>query len=266
MKVTTLILFTLSVFCFFTCTTDTGTVETTVPAPPVESNPAAEGFDMAGSDQRAVAIADSVMKYHGGRQAYDDTRYFKWNFFGARSLTWNKEDQLVRIEVPQNEMIYLLDYSDGKSLTGAVSRNGEEMTNPDSLDVYLTKANSMFINDSYWLVQAFKLKDSGVTLTYVGEQSDPQKDRASEVIQLTFKGVGDTPGNRYRLFVDKATYRINTWQFFRDSGDEDPAMETPYDGYQEYNGLLLSGDRGGRFQLSEITVPDQIEEETFTEF
>lgn len=232
----------------------------------VDANPAAEGFNTTDSDERAIEIADSVMKYAGGRKAYDDARFFKWNFFGARDLTWDKEEQRVRIDVPSQEIVYLLDYSGGDKLTGAVRKGGEEMTDPDSLQLYLQTANSMFINDSYWLVQPFKLKDSGVTLKYMGEQTDPQQSKPSEVLQLTFNEVGDTPGNRYLLFVDKSNYRINTWQFFRNAADTEPSMETAYNGYQDYGGLMLSGDRGGRFQLSNIEVVDELDDSVFTEF
>ncbi|MCP9235158.1 hypothetical protein [Lewinella sp. JB7] len=230
-----------------------------------DENPAAEGFDERGSDAKAIAIADSVVKYHGGRRAYDEARFLKWTFFGVRTLTWDKEEDRVRIEVPEKEMIYLLDYSDD-DLTGAVRKEGVEMTNPNSLAIYLQSANSMWINDSYWLVQPFKLKDSGVTLKYVGEETDPQQKRPSEILELTFNEVGDTPGNRYRLYVDKENYRINTWQFFRSATDEAPAMETPFNGYRDYNGIMLSGDRGGRFQLSDIEVLDEVPESVFTQF
>ncbi len=240
---------------------------TTTTVENLNTNPPAEGFDAAGSDPRAVAIADSVMVHHGGRKAYDDARYISWNFFGARNLVWDKQDDRVRIEMPSQNIVYLLDYSGGsEDLTGAVQKNGEEMTNPDSLKLYLQSANSMFINDSYWLVQPFKLKDSGVTLKYIGEENDPEKSRPSEVIELTFKEVGDTPGNRYRLFVDKENYHINTWQFFRSADDEQPSMSTPFNGYKEYDGLMLSGDRGGRFQLGDISVSNKMDDTVFTEF
>ncbi len=47
------------------------------------ANPAADGFDMAGSDPKAVEIADQVMQAMGGRKAWDNTHYISWNFFGA---------------------------------------------------------------------------------------------------------------------------------------------------------------------------------------
>ncbi len=43
-------------------------------------------------------------------------------------------------------------------------------------------------------------------------------------------------------------------------------METPWNGYLPYNGLVLSGDRGGRFQLSAIGVLDDVAERRFTTF
>ena len=37
-------------------------------------NPPAPGFDLAGSDPRAIAVADQVMERMGGREAWDRTR------------------------------------------------------------------------------------------------------------------------------------------------------------------------------------------------
>jgi hypothetical protein len=228
--------------------------------------PAAEGFNEAGSDPKAIRLADSIVKYHGGWDAYANTRYFSWDFFGARQLSWDKLEKRVRIDQPSQNTVYLLDYSDADNLQGRVRRRGEEVTG-DSLAIFLGRAYSMWINDSYWLVQQYKLKDSGVTLQYGGEvRVDPQASRPSYILDMTFENVGDTPGNRYRLFADKVTYRINTWQFFKDAADEKPAMETPWDGYLPYDGLVLSDDRGGRFQLAPINVSSSMPERVFTEF
>ena len=50
----------------------------------VIENPAAEGFNMEGSDPKAISIADEVMTAMGGRKNWNNTRYITWNFFGAR--------------------------------------------------------------------------------------------------------------------------------------------------------------------------------------
>lgn len=248
--------------------TEEGKLELTAFQLPAEAgeNPAAEGFDRQGSDTKAVAIADSIMKYHGGRAAWDDSRYLQWNFFGMRKHYWDKQERRVRIEIPAQNMVYLLDYSSGKP-AGRVRKLGDELTNPDSLDFYLGQAFSMWINDSYWLVQQFKLKDAGVTLKYVGDaRVDPLMNRPSFMIDQTFSEVGNTPGNRYRLYVDKTNFRINTWEFYRNADDEEPTIQTPWKNYKPYNGIMLSSDRGGRFQLSEIGVSKKMPDRLFEEF
>lgn len=240
-------------------------VETKVLPRGDEPNPAAEGFNAEASDPEAIQVADSIMKYHGGRQAWDDARFIHWNFFGARTLTWDKHESRVRIDVPKDNMVYLLDYSE-EELSGKVRKLGDAVTDPSALQEALSSAYGMFINDAFWLVQQFKLKDAGVTLKMVDEQVDPQAGRPSFVIDQTFEQVGNTPQNRYRLFVDKVTYRINTWQFFRNAEDTEPAIETPWDGYYPHGDLLISTDRGERFQLTEVSVKKKMNEGVFTEF
>ena len=57
-----------------------------------DENPAADGFNAAGSDARAIALADRAMSMMGGREAWDNTRYITWRFFGARTHVWGQVD------------------------------------------------------------------------------------------------------------------------------------------------------------------------------
>lgn len=273
----------LSLLLVVSCNSDSGSSTDTAPAvsakkgktlsisPKVlpnggEPNPHAEGFNQRGSDNLAIGIADSVMKYHGGRNAWDEVRFLQWDFFGARNLSWDKLESRVRIDVPKENAVYLLNYSQPE-LTGRVRVKGNEVKDPEKLAEALRRVHSMFINDAFWLVHQFKLKDSGVTLKFVGEaRVDPQAQRPSYIIDQTFAGVGDTPGNRYRLYVDKVTYRINTWQFYKDAADIVPTIETPWNGYLPHGDILLSGDRGGRYQLNDISVKKTMDESIFEEF
>jgi hypothetical protein len=52
-----------------------------------QKNPPAAGFDEAGSDAKAIQIADMAMEAMGGRKNWDKTRYIAWNFFGNRKLS-----------------------------------------------------------------------------------------------------------------------------------------------------------------------------------
>ena len=87
-------------------------------------NPPAEGFNEAGSDPEAIEIADQVMEAMGGRQAWDTTRYITWNFFGNRTLLWDKQTGNVRIDSHRDSTIYLINIYDN---TGKVMMKGTEM-------------------------------------------------------------------------------------------------------------------------------------------
>ncbi|MEM6878076.1 MAG: hypothetical protein AAF544_05945 [Bacteroidota bacterium] len=225
-------------------------------------NPPAEGFDFAGSDSEAITIADSVMAAHGGRSAWEKARYFSFNFFGLRDLVWDRYLGRVRITSEKDATVYVYNDETGE---GAIQVNGTLITDSVEVASASSRAKSIMINDTYWLVFPFKLKDSGTTLSYQGEvDADPQANRPSFVIDLTFTDVGDTPQNRYRIYVDRETYLMNTWQFYRQADDEEAMIETPFNNYREIGGLLMSDDRGSRFQLGEVSVLDDVDESTFS--
>lgn len=226
-----------------------------------KANPPAPGFNEADSDPQAIEIADEVMEAMGGRQAWDSTRFISWNFFGARHLLWDKRTGRVRIEVPQDSTVYLIDVDDN---SGKVMKNGTVLENPDSLTKYVSRGKSIWINDSYWLVMPYKLKDSGVTLKYLGKDTTQQGARA-DVLELTFDNVGDTPQNKYHVFVDEDSSLVTQWSYFQNASDETPRFTTPWQNYKQYGEILLSGDRGER-QLSNIRVYNQVPDRVFESF
>ena len=139
-----------------------------------------------------------------------------------------------------------------------------ELTQPDSVAKYLQQGKEAWINDSYWLVMPFKLKDSGVTLKYLGE-APTQAGQPADVLQLTFEGVGVTPQNKYKVWVDKETKLVSQWAHFRNASDPEPAFVMPWQDYQTYGGIKLSGDRG-QSKLTDIKVLEEVPEAAFTSF
>ncbi len=224
-------------------------------------NPPAEGFNAEASDPKAIALADSVMNAMGGRKAWDNTHYISWNFFGARNLLWDKKEGTVRIEIPRDSTIFLVNIFDK---TGKAQVQGEEITEPDSLAKLMDRAEAIWINDAYWLVMPFKLKDSGVTLKYLGQDTTEQG-RPAEVLELTFREVGNTPNNKYHVYIDSETNLITQWDFYTNASDEEPRFSTPWDDYRRFGDILLSGDRGQR-QISDIAVYDEAPEAVFQDF
>lgn len=220
-------------------------------------NPPATGFDLTNSDQKAIKIADKVMIAMGGRKSYDNTRYLFWNFFGSRTLLWDKKEGNVKIESKKDDYTLVMNIN---SMQGKVKRKGEVLTNPDSLAKYLQMGKDIWINDSYWLVMPFKLKDSGVTLTYVGEQEVEGK--MNDVLELRFKNVGKTPQNKYQVFVDQSNNLVSQWSFFPKAEDTEPRFSTPWTGYTKHGKILLSGGRG-KYELTEIKVLEKVDKTIF---
>jgi hypothetical protein len=193
----------------------------------MEVNPSAEGFNATASDAKAIEIADKVMLAMGGRKAWDDTKVIGWNFMGRRYLIWDKQTGDVRIDVPQDTAVYLLNVHNG---TLKAKMKGEEITVSDSLKALYKRGESMWINDSYWLVMPFKLKDSGVTLKYTG-QDTTQAGVMSDVLQLTFKNVGNTPDNMYQVWVDQSDNLVKQWSYYAKFDQEKPPSIWPWDNY-----------------------------------
>ncbi|SNS49038.1 hypothetical protein SAMN05421640_0364 [Ekhidna lutea] len=223
------------------------------------SNPPAEGFNQEDSDLLATLLADKTMQAMGGREAWDNTRYLKWNFFGRRSHTWDKWTGNVRIEVPDKDLTILMNI---KSKEGKAMRAGLEVK--DSLDHYLQRGYEMWVNDAYWLVMPFKLKDSGVTLKYLREDTT-QTGSSADVVSLSFEDVGVTPQNVYEVWIDTDSKLVTQWAYYPDSSTLEPRFITPWVDYKKYGDILLSGNRG-KNQLSDIEVLDEVPEGTFEEF
>lgn len=222
------------------------------------TNPPAEGFNAAASDQRAIELADDVMESMGGRTAWDNTRFIRWTFFGRRTLLWDKWTGQVRIDFKDSDEVYLVNINTDE---GKIWQNGAYLTEPDSIAKYSARAKSIWINDSYWLVMPYKLKDSGVTLKHLGEES--KADTLRHTLQMTFENVGDTPDNKYWVVIDDNTKLVSEWIFYTQFDDENPRFSTPWADYQPYGKILLSGNRG-RGQLTDIGVFTVIPEKVFT--
>jgi hypothetical protein len=219
-------------------------------------NPPAEGFDAAGSDSEAIAIADEVMEAMGGRAAWDATRYLSWNFFGMRTHVWDRWTGDLRYQVGDTLVLTNVNSREGKAFKGGV-----EVEDPDELAGLLDQTYKAWINDSYWLLMPYKLKDSGVTLRYLGEGAMADG-RAADKLQLTFEGVGVTPDNKYDVYVSKDRRLVEQWSFYNRYDDPEPRFTTPWANWTRHGNVLLSGDRGQR-QLTDIRVFDELPRSVF---
>ncbi len=221
-------------------------------------NPAAEGFNAAESDVQAIAVADEVMEAMGGRKAWDETHYVCWKFFGRDELVWDKWTGNVRIDRP-NGMTLLSNIHEG---TGKAFMNGREITDADSVTNLMETAKRIWINHSYWLVMPFKLKDSGVTLKYLGADTT-QDGKSADKLMMTFQEVGVTPNNKYEVWVDEGTRLVSQWAFYQTFETDTPRFVNPWVEYNKHGNVMLSTSRG-RGKMEDIMVFEELPESVFT--
>ncbi|MDQ3535168.1 MAG: hypothetical protein M3421_06035 [Bacteroidota bacterium] len=217
-------------------------------------------FNAENSDPKAVEIADQVIEAMGGYKSWDNTRHISWNFFESRKHFWDKKTGDVRIESLKDDLIILMNINSEK---GEVYKDGKIMENSDSITNYLDQGKNFWINDSYWLIMPFKLKDPGVTLKYIGEEDVNGK--KADVIQITFEDVGATPENKYHVYVDQEDKLVTQWAFFRQANQEQPDFMSPWQDYNKYGEILISGNRG-ESSLSNISVHNSLPKKVYNSF
>jgi len=218
-------------------------------------NPAMAGFDADGSDARAIAIADEVMAALGGRAAWDDTRFLTWSFFGRRTHVWDKQSGDLRYDDGDRLVLMNLNTKEGK-----VFENGQELEGA-AKDEALHDTESAWINDSYWVFMPYKLKDTGVTLKYAGTGSTAAGESA-DILELTFKGVGRTPDNKYHVYVEESSRLVTQWDYYQVATDAEPRFQIPWKDWQRKGSILLSANRGER-QHENVAVLEDVPETVF---
>ena len=193
------------------------------------------------SDPRAVAIADQVMKSLGGKERWDALVGLRWTFQGAvgdtlrpgRRHAWNKHTGWHRVDGTSRQgqpfcFIDQLDRGEGMAWMDGTSIEG------DSLGKLMRRAKSLWTNDTYWMLMPYKLRDPGVRLGYDGEvrEGDTTYDR----ITLAFDHVGETPGDRYWVYVNRSNHRVEKWEHLL-QGASPPPVSWSWEGWEQHDGL-----------------------------
>lgn len=210
----------------------------------------------------ASQLAGLTVEAMGGEDNWDNTRYIYWDFFGVRQLLWDKWTGNVRIDSYSDSMTYLVNINSNK---GKIIKKGIVMSNPDSVDYYTSRGNRIWINDSYWLTMPFKLKDPGVTLTYL-RKDNTKAGTSSFVVELRFDKVGVTPENKYEIYIDDNDYLVKQWSYFKLAIQDTASATWPWDNYRKHGMILLSSDRSDGKGPRNVRVFKELPDSLFTNF
>ncbi|SHJ39428.1 hypothetical protein SAMN02745146_3018 [Hymenobacter daecheongensis DSM 21074] len=193
--------------------------------------------DQAGSDAKALALADRVMTQMGGPEAWQKARLLGWDFLDGSYQLWDKYTGDFHWQKGDLVANYNLNTKVGRAY-----KAGQDISATDEGKKLLDKMYPIWVNNSWWLVMPFKLRDPGVTLTHQGA-GKLMDGTPAEVLHMTFQNVGVTPDNKYELLINPKTNLVEEWAYFPKAADAQPAFRRRWTEYRTYGSLQLAADR-----------------------
>ncbi len=137
--------------------------------------------------QDAERLADEVLAAVN-KQAFDSLNYIEFTFRNTNNHKWDRVNNSVIVKWAEQE-VYL------------------DLNRPmDSYSLLEAKAYQKFINDSFWLIAPFKIRDEGVIRSTV----DVENGRG---LLVTYSTGGLTPGDSY-LWIIGAEGRPVAWKLW----------------------------------------------------
>jgi len=225
------------------------------------------------ADTKATALADRVMQALGGVDAWNKTRYLRFDFAVdrggktavRRSHTWDKWTGRYRLEATTREgepyvVLLNINTKDGRAWLKGAELQGDQARN------YLEQGYAAWVNDTYWLLMPYKMKDPGVSLAVDGEEK--KGGEAWDKLRLTFDNVGLTPKDKYWAYVNRKTGLVDRWDYVL-KGERKPPTTFTWQNWKKYGNLMLADDRrnpadGTRIYFPVLDVPGSLPDVLFS--
>lgn len=224
-------------------------------------------------DPRAAAVADQVMEALGGQKNWNNTHFLRFDFavdvkgkpVMSRSHWWDKWTGRYRVEGKTKEgdpwvVLMNLNTKDGSAWLKGKPLEGDEKKK------YLEKGYAVWVNDTYWLLMPYKMKDQGVHLALAGEAKE--NGRTYDKLQLSFENVGLTPKDRYWAWVNRDTHMVDRWEYILQD-QKGPASRFEWSGWKKMGNVMLAPERMNakeqeRIYFPVLDVPQSLPDEKFT--
>ena len=247
-------------------------------------------FDSAGSDAKAVAIADEVLAAAGGAATWAKVKELRWTTAivdgGETKLKvehawdrWNGRAYMKNLpqvaDASPTLAMYEL-YGDTKAAIVMSPGGGKELANAGNAKEILATARKRWEQDHFWVTMHLKLKDPGVRLKYVEERiaegaTGATPEMAYDVIQVKFDpGVGPTPGDVFYLIVDKKTHLPHSVENVETGKPDDRRVGYTWLDWVDAGGLKFATTRQNiglpaeKLTFTDVKVSDAPDEDLYT--
>jgi hypothetical protein len=256
------------------CSTQGSSSNESAPAP--SGAPAAATAPQGQADPVAADIAKQLTDAMGGQAAWEQLPYLRFDFVvvseGQERARfrhwWDKKGGRARVEGPDDKgqnvaAVFRLADRRGISFTGG-------MPDVDSASIasHIQNGYERWVNDTYWLVMPFKLRDPGTILKHARTETG-DAGQTYDVLELSFQpGVGLTPQDRYWLYVNRATHLVDRWEFVL-TGRQPPPQGASWESWSSVGPLRLSllrrfQDRPAMIRFENVSAPEVLDEKIFT--
>ena len=178
----------------------------------------------------------------GGEEAWRETRYLVFEFAGRRSHWWDRYTGRHRMEGTTEEGAHyvVLENVHDEGKAGRAWLDGEEVAGEDGAKM-VENAYAAWVNDTFWLISPYKLRDPGVHLEASGKRTVDGV--TYDLLHLSFGDVGLTPGDQYWMFIDPETGLVDRWEYVLESQEPPPTAWEWVDWKRYGAGIMLSSRR-----------------------
>jgi hypothetical protein len=202
----------------------------------------------------------------GGAKAWEQARFLRFTFAGRRTHTWDKWTGRHRVEgtTREGEPYVVLENLNTKK--GKAFVKGEEVQG-EKAEKLLELGYGTWVNDTYWLLMPYKLRDPGVNLTYDGEETIEGK--TYDKLHLSFDRVGLTPGDQYWAYVNRESHLMDRWAYLlQDAKPGDKPTAWTWEGWMTFGQIKLAPHRGmvggdRSLDMSNLAVTDTLPDKVF---
>jgi hypothetical protein len=242
---------------------------------PATAKPASPA-PMGEADALSASVAKQLTDAMGGQAAWEQLPYVRFDFVvvseGQERARfrhwWDKRRGRVRVEGPDDKgqmVAAVFGLADRKGISFTA---GMPDTDSASIANHIQNGYERWVNDTYWLMMPFKLRDPGTNLKHARTETG-DGGQAYDVLELSFRpGVGLTSGDRYWLYVNRATHLIDRWEFVL-TGREPPPQGSSWEEWTSVGPVRLSllrrfKDRPAMLRFENVSAPESMDEKVFT--
>ena len=223
------------------------------------------------SELQAEKIAGEVWQALGGDAGWNQARFWRFSFdvekdgktLASYRHAWDRFTGRYRLEGTNKEgkaFVILFNVNDrtGKAWVGGTPADAEKTKQ------MLEYGYGRYINDTYWFLMPYKMKDPGVHLSYEGEKTD-DSGKKWQVLRLNFdKGIGLTSGDQYHAYIDPASHLMGRWDYELE-GDEHDKGSWKWTDWKRIGPLMLCPDKKEIGGTTLIRTPFQVVSDTVDE-